>query len=82
MLKAIEVKIADIYLPADRRKELDTQKAERVAENIMEGGESLPIQVRQGKDRYVLVKGIHRLEARKALGDVTIQAFIVGARQH
>ncbi len=82
MLKAIEVKIADIYLPADRRKELDTQKAERVAENIMEGGESLPIQVRRGKDRYVLVKGIHRLEARKALGDVTIQAFIVGARQH
>jgi len=46
----------------------------------MEGEEDEPIHVRQGKDRYVLVRGIHRLEARKALGDVDIQVFIVGAR--
>ncbi len=82
MLKAVNVKIADIYVPADRRKELDPAKAEQIAESIMDGVEDLPIQVRQGKDRYVLVKGVNRLEARKALGDVTIQAYIVGARQH
>ncbi len=82
MLKAMDVKIDDIYVPADRRKELDREKADLLAEQIMEGVEVPPIQVRQGKDRYVLVKGIHRLEAGKALGDLTIQAFVVAARQH
>ena len=48
----------------------------------MEEADEHPIQVRQGKDRYVLIKGVHRLEARKALGDETIQAFIVAAQQH
>ena len=82
MLKALDVKIDDIYLPADRRKELDPAKVDQIAESIMAGDEDQPIQVRQGKGRYVLVKGINRLEARKALGDTTIAAFVVGARQH
>ena len=82
MLKAVPVKIDEIYVPADRRKELEPEKVETTAETIMSDAEEKPIQVRRGKDRYVLVKGIHRLEARKALGDTTIQAFIVGARQH
>jgi|TARA_B100000959_G_C14520767_1_gene435329 ParB-like chromosome segregation protein Spo0J len=80
MLKAVIVNIEEIYVPADRRKEIDLQKVEAVAEIIMEEAEEQPIQVRRGKDRYVLVSGIHRLEARKALGEDTIQAFIVGAR--
>jgi len=82
LLKAVDIKIDEIYLPADRRKELDPAKVDQTAENIMAGNEGQPIQVRQGKDRYVLVKGINRLEARRALGDITIRAFIVGARQH
>ena len=82
MLKAVPLNIDEIYVPADRRKELDPDKVEATAESIMEDAEEKPIQVRRGKDRYVLVKGIHRLEARKALGDKTIQAFIVDARQH
>lgn len=82
MLKAVVVKIGEIYVPAERRKELDPQKVETTAEEIMEETEEHPIQVRQGKGRYVLVKGIHRLEARKALGEETIQAYIVSARQH
>ncbi len=80
MLKAVVVKIEEIYVPADRRKEIDLQRVEAVAEEIMAETEEQPIQVRRGKDRYVLVKGIHRLEARKALGEETIRAFIVGAR--
>ena len=48
----------------------------------MEDADERPIQVRKGKGRYVLVKGIHRMEARKALGDETIQAYIVAAPQH
>ncbi|MBC8269966.1 MAG: ParB N-terminal domain-containing protein [Rhodospirillaceae bacterium] len=82
MLKAVSIKIEDVYVPAERRKELDASKLDQVAETIMEEVEENPIQVRQGKGRYVLVKGIHRLEAHKALGDESIQAFIVGARLH
>jgi len=80
LLKAVAVKIEDIYVPSERRKEFDAKKLDLVIETIMEGEEDEPIHVRQGKDRYVLVRGIHRLEARKALGDVDIQVFIVGAR--
>jgi ParB-like chromosome segregation protein Spo0J len=82
LLKPITVKITDIYVPADRRKELDPEKVETVAEEIMEEDEEQPIMVRQGKDRYVLTRGVHRLEARKALGEETIQAFVVGAKLH
>ncbi len=82
MLRPVVVKIEEIYVPAERRKELDPQKVEATAEEIMVETEEHPIQVRQGKGRYVLVKGVHRLEARKALGEETIQAYIVGARLH
>ncbi|MBT3990777.1 MAG: ParB N-terminal domain-containing protein [Rhodospirillaceae bacterium] len=82
MLKPIAIKIDDIYVPADRRKELDPDKVETVAEEIMEEAEEQPIMVRQGKDRYVLTRGVHRLEARKALGEETIQAIVVGAKLH
>ena len=78
----VSLKIEEIYVPVERRKELDLQSVESVAEEIMEEAEEQPILVRQGKDRYVLVKGVHRLEARKALGEETIQAFIVNARRH
>jgi uncharacterized ParB-like nuclease family protein len=81
-LLVVSLKIEEIYVPVERRKELDLQRVESVAETIMEEAEERPIQVRRGKDRYVLVKGVHRLEARKALGEETIQAFIVNARRH
>lgn len=80
LLKAVAVEIKDIYVPSARRKEFDTTKCDQLALSIMEGEDEQPIQVRQGEGRYVLVKGIHRLEARKALGDESIQAFIVAAR--
>lgn len=82
LLKAIVINIKEIYVPVGLRKELDPQKVELVAEGIMEDADEHPIQVRQGKGRYVLVKGIHRMEARKALGDEKIQAYIVAAPQH
>ena len=81
-MQAVILKIEEIYVPSDRRKELDLQKVETVAENIMDENKERPIMVRRDKDRYVLVKGIHRLEASKALGEETIQAYIVSARRH
>jgi len=38
--------------------------------------------VRQDGDRFVLVEGLHRLEACKALGEETILGFLVDARKH
>jgi ParB-like chromosome segregation protein Spo0J len=80
LLRPVVLKIAEIYVPAERRKELDPQKVQSVAERILEETEQDPIQVRRGKNGYVLIKGVHRLEARKALGETNIHAFIVGAR--
>ena len=82
LLTAVEVKIEEIYVPTELRKQLDPQEVEAVAEKILAEAKERPVQVRRGKGRYVLVKGVHRLEARKALGEETIQAYIVRARQH
>ena len=82
LLKPITINIDDIYVPADRRKELDPKKVETAAEEILEESEEQPSMVRKGKRRDGLTRGIHRLEARKALGEDTIQVFIVGAKLH
>lgn len=82
LLKSVVLKIEDIYVPAARRKELDPNKLEDVAEQILEEHDDRPIQVRKGDGRYVLVKGIHRLEAHRALGSTTIESYIVSAVQH
>ena len=82
MLTPVMLKIDEIYVPAERRKELDPDRSNAIADKIMEGEDQTPIQVRQGKGRYVLIKGVNRLEARKALGDTSIQAYIVSARRH
>ena len=35
---------------------------------------------RDGAERFVLVEGLHRLEALKALGETTVTGFLVQAR--
>lgn len=74
--------IDEIYVPAERRKEIEPEKVEAEAEAMMEDDDEQPIQVRRGKGRFVLVSGVNRLEASKALGEETIRAYIVGARLH
>jgi len=81
MLKEQPINIVEIYVPVDRRKSFDPEKAEEIAENMLDIGQKTPIQVRQGKDRYVLVEGLHRLEACISLGDDTILAYIVRAKK-
>ena len=75
-------KIEDIYVPAKRRKLLDQDRVDVLAEDILENGLKVPIQVRQGKERVVLVEGLHRLEAAKALGEEEIRGFLVQARRY
>lgn len=81
-MKPIKIKIADIYVPAALRVPVDVAKVEELALNIAENGQQVPILVRPDKERYVLVGGLHRIEACKALGETTVIANLVQARKH
>ena len=76
------IRIEEIYVPAGRRGDVKSEVVAELAESILEDGLKVPISVRQGNGRYVLVSGLQRLEACKALGEETIMAIIVRARQH
>jgi len=82
MLEAQVLKLEDIYVPARFSGTLEADKVDSIAESIIEFGQQTPIQVRLGKGRYVLVTGLHRLEALRALGEDTVQALVVQARKH
>lgn len=84
MMKAVPVKIAEIYVPAKFKGTLDAAKVAALADEIVgDGGLKIPIQVRrdEAQKRYVLVAGLHRLEAMRSLGEATIAAYIVAARK-
>lgn len=78
----VSIKIAEIYVPAGRRRDVKPKVVAELAESILEEGLKVPISVREGNNRYVLVSGLQRLEACKALGEETITAIVVRARQH
>jgi sulfiredoxin len=82
MLKPKIFRIATIHIPVKRAKTLDMDKVGQIAESILEDGQTVPIQVRADGERLVLVEGLHRLEAMKALGETTIDGYLVQARQH
>jgi sulfiredoxin len=82
MMKSEKLAIARIYVPAKRRATLDPKKAEEIAESILQVGLQVPIMVRKDGDRFVLVEGLHRLEACKQLGEETILGYLVQARRH
>ena len=67
MLKREIIPIADIYVPIKRRATLEQKRVD---------------EIRPDGARFVLVEGLHRLEAAKALGEQTIAAFLVDARKH
>lgn len=75
-------RIDDIYVPVKRRRDLDPDRVAALAESILEEGQKVAIRVRRDKDeRLVLVEGLHRLEACRALGEDTIIGILVSARQ-
>ncbi len=81
-METIQIKIDEIYVPTGRKGTLKPEQVEELASSIMEEGLKLPISVRQGNGRFVLVEGLHRLEACRALGEETIDSIVVRARQH
>ena len=83
LMRTVKVKLGDIYVPAKLSKTLDAARVETRAEDILESGLAAPVQLRRDEERnrYVLVSGVHRLEAVRALGEDTIEALIVHARR-
>ena len=80
MLNTDSLPIDKIYVPVKRRKSLNPQVVHEIAESILEIGQITPILVRPDEDRLVLVEGLHRLEACKALGEKTIIGRLVSAQ--
>jgi len=82
MLKREVFSVADVYVPVKRRATLEQKRVDEIAASMHDNGQQTPILVRQDGVRYVLVEGLHRLEAAKALGEKTIIGFRVDARKH
>jgi sulfiredoxin len=74
--------IQDVNVLMKRRQTLDPRKVEALAESMLANGQEAPILVRPDGQRFVLVEGLHRLEACKALGETTVPAYLVQARKH
>jgi ParB-like chromosome segregation protein Spo0J len=46
---------------------------------MLQNGQETPIMVRQDGERFVLVEGLHRLEACRSLGEETVKGSLVSA---
>ena len=82
MLEKRSFPIEMIYVPSKRAKTLDADKVVALAEDILENGQTTPVRLRADGQRFVLIEGLHRLEALRALGEETIEGFLVRARLH
>jgi len=82
MMRRESFPIDNIYVPVKRRAELDPKKVQELAESILEKGQQTPIMVRKDGERFVLIEGLHRLEACRQLGEKTIAGYLVQARRH
>ena len=80
-MRVVDIPIEKIYVPAGKKKTLDEDKVLPLAEDILENGLQSPLYVREGKGRYVLQEGLHRLEALRLLGQDKIECHIVQARK-
>jgi len=82
MMKKEKFPVADIYVPVKRRATLKPETVQEIAQSMLESGQQTPILVRRDGARFVLVEGLHRLEACKALGEETIFGYLVQAAKH
>ena len=77
MAKSERLLVGQIYVPVKKKGTLDPNIIREIAESILEIGQQVPILVRRDGERFVLVDGLHRLEACKALGEETILGLFV-----
>ena len=76
------IEIGAVHVPVKRRQTIEPAKVQALAESMLVAGQQLPILLRPDGGRFVLVEGLHRLEALKALGETTVEAYLVNARLH
>ncbi|KRQ15414.1 ParB N-terminal domain-containing protein [Bradyrhizobium manausense] len=77
MSKPESFPIEKIFVPTKRKKDIKPEVVAEIAESMLDIGQQAPISVRTEGDRLVLVEGLHRLEACKALGETTILGVVV-----
>lgn len=82
MLEKQTVAISDNRVSLKRKKTLSEDKVHKLAESILEDGQTTPIQLRPDGYGYVLIEGLHRLEALQVLGEESVLAYFVRARLH
>lgn len=71
--------IEKVFVPTKMKKAIKPEMVGEIAESILDIGQQAPISVRLDGDRLVLVEGLHRLEACRALGETTIIGVLVPA---
>ena len=79
MSKPESFPIEKIFVPTKRKKDIKPEIVGEIAESMLDIGQQAPISVRTEGDRLVLVEGLQRLEACKALGETTIIGVVVPA---
>ena len=77
MMKRESIPIENVYIPTKRRETLNPKTVDELAESILQVGLQSPILVRRDDKRFVLVEGLHRLEACRKLGEATIFGYVV-----
>ncbi len=82
MLEKKSFLIEKVYVPSKRAKTLDPGKVLALANDILEHGQTTPIRLRADGERFVLIEGLHRLEALRALGEEMVEGYLVRARLH
>ena len=82
VLQKTAIPIDSIHVPVKRTRTLEPERVEALATDMLENGQKTPIRVRADGDRFVLIEGYHRLEALRALGEETVEGYIVHARLH
>jgi sulfiredoxin len=82
MMRRENFPVASIYVPVKRRATLVQARVDEIAASMLKDGQTTPILLRPDGERFVLVEGLHRLEAARSLGEKTIIGFRVDARKH
>jgi len=76
MMKRETFAIADIYVPTKRRTTLEQKRVDEIAASMLDDGQHTPILVRADGARFVLVEGLHRLEAARRSAKKPSSAFL------
>jgi ParB family chromosome partitioning protein len=72
-IEAIEISLIDV--PADRRV-VDVRWAEAISGDMAKNGQITPIEIVVTGERFRLISGAHRIEARRLLGLLDVSASI------